>query len=170
MELLLVRHGDAVEDAPGLGDNGRWLTGKGRTVTREVGDWLAEHGKRRPVEIWTSPLVRAVQTAEILASSAKLEDEVSVLAALSTHGDPYAVLRAVAARKSSKHGPLALVGHEPNLSMMAVKLLGDVGWPGFKKSGVLAVSWTGDEHAEFRFVLVPKGLRVIDSLTELGGA
>lgn len=166
MELLIVRHGDAVEDAPGLGDAGRWLTGKGRKVTRQVATWLSEVHARRPVEVWTSPLVRAVQTAEILAEAAELTDGVSVLAALSTNGDPRSVLRSVAQHHG--HGPLALVGHEPSLSYLAVQLLGEVGWPGFKKSGVLAVSWTGDGPAKFRFVLHPKDLRVIDTLTDLG--
>jgi phosphohistidine phosphatase len=168
MELLIIRHGDAVEDAPGLGDGGRWLTGKGRKQTRAVAAWLAESDKRRPVEIWTSPLVRAVQTAEIIAEAAGLEDAVSVHAALATHGDPRSVLRAIANHRPHKHGPLALVGHEPSLSLMAEQLLGEIGWPGFKKSGVLALSWTGDGPATFRYVLHPKHLRVIDRLEDLG--
>ncbi len=166
MELLIVRHGDAVEDAPGLGDAGRWLSGKGRKVTRHVGAWLAAHAAHRPVEIWTSPLVRAVQTAEILAGAAELTDEVCVLAALSTQGDPNAVLRAVAHRRDVK-GPLALVGHEPSLSHIAVTLLGEVAWPGFKKSGVLGVSWAGHGRATFRFLLHPKDLSVIDKLSDV---
>jgi len=165
MELLIIRHGDAVEDAPGLGDGGRWLTGKGRKTTRHVGKWLAHSPAHRPVEIWTSPLVRAVQTAEIIAEASELTDSVSVLSALATHGDPNAVLRAVAQHRG--HGPLALVGHEPSLSHIAVQLLGEVGWPGFKKSGVLGVSWTGEGHATFRFVLHPKDLTVIDKLRDL---
>lgn len=165
MELLIIRHGDAVEDAPGLGDAGRWLTGKGRKTTRHVGRWLAESPSHRPVEIWTSPLVRAVQTAEIIAEAAGLGDSVSALAALATNGDPGAVLRAVAHHRG--HGPLALVGHEPSLSHIAVQLLGDVGWPGFKKSAVLGVSWTGEGHATFRFLLHPKDLTVVEKLRDL---
>ena len=65
MEILLIRHGHAVDEAPGLDDGGRWLSGKGRKVTRRVARWLSEKKKRRPVALWTSPLVRAVQTAEL---------------------------------------------------------------------------------------------------------
>src|SRR5262245_10247541 len=149
MEVLIIRHGDAVDSAPELGDGGRWLTGRGRKVTRQVADWLAERDEHRAVEIWPSPLVRAVQTAEIVASAARLTDEVAVVAALSTVGDPRAVRRALEHHKG--HGPLARVGHEPSLSALARELLGEVGWPGFKKSGVLAVSWKGHGHATFRF-------------------
>jgi phosphohistidine phosphatase len=167
MEILLIRHGDAIDEAPGLGDGGRWLTGRGRRITREVGTWLAEHPKHRPVEIWTSPLVRAVQTAEIVAASAELTDEVSVEAALSTSGNPREVLRLLAQHHG--HGPLALVGHEPSLSMVAVHLLGGaVRWPGFKKSGVLGVKWSGHGEAEFRFLLDPKSLHAVTDVAKIG--
>jgi phosphohistidine phosphatase len=167
MHILVMRHGDAVEDAPGLGDGGRWLTGKGRRVTREVAVWLAAKDDRRPTEIWTSPLVRAVQTAEIVAEHAELDDEVSVLGALSTSGDPRDVLQALARRHG--RGPIAVVGHEPSLSTLARTLLGDVAWPGFKKSGVLAVQWSGHGAAKFEFLLIPKDLRVIDDVDKLAG-
>lgn len=165
-DLLIVRHGEAVEAAAPLGDAERWLTGKGRKVTRRVATWLAVSPARRPVEIWTSPRVRAVQTAEILAGSADLTDAVSVLAALSTHGDPTEVLAAVA-RRGNVGGPLAIVGHEPSLSFMARTLLGDIPWQGFKQSCVLGVSWPGHGLATFRFLLHPKDMTVIDRLTGL---
>ena len=37
MDILIIRHGEAVDEAPGLGDAGRWLTGKKRKMTRKVG-------------------------------------------------------------------------------------------------------------------------------------
>ena len=159
MELLLIRHGQAVDDAHGLGDAARWLTGKGRIATRKVGHWLAREPGRRPAAIWASPLVRAVQTAEILAEAAGLTDDVSIVAELLPGATPEAVLaRAV---HHDGPGPLALVGHEPGLSELAVRLLGDaVEWPGFKKSGVLAVSFCPGEPSTLRFLLVPKELRV----------
>jgi phosphohistidine phosphatase len=167
MEILLIRHGDAVEDAPGLGDGGRWLTGWGRRVTREVGTWLAAHPKHRPAEIWTSPLVRAVQTAEILAGAVDLTDDLSVLPDLSTSGSPREVLRRVAHYRGE--GPLALVGHEPSLSTLAVTLLGGaVRWPGFKKSAVLGVKWQGHGEAEFRFLLDPKTLQAVRDVDAIG--
>lgn len=165
MDILIIRHGDAVDDAPGLGDAGRWLTGKGRKITRGVADWLAGKDRRRPVEIWTSPLVRAVQTAEIVAASAELTDEVSVHAELATTGHPHDVHRRLA--QYAGHGPIALVGHEPSLSALAVALLGDVAWPGFKKSGVLGLKWSGSGLATFQFVLDPKELTTITDLTKL---
>ena len=167
MEILVIRHGDAVEQAPGLGDPGRWLTGEGRKRTRQVANWLTEHDERRPVEVWTSPIVRAVQTAEIVADAAGLTDEVSVHAALSTAGNATDTLHLLA--RYQGHGPLALVGHEPTLSSLAVSLLGKVHWPGFAKSSVLGVTWNGHGTARFRFLLNPKSMNVTTDLKRLKG-
>lgn len=159
MEILIVRHGDAVEDAPKLGDAGRWLTGKGRTLTRKVASWLVAREETRPIEIWTSPLVRAVQTAEILAEAAGLTDEVSVLRDLAIGGTVHEVIRAL--ERYEAEGPLALVGHEPSLSDLATALLGARSWPGFKKSGVAALHWSGHGRAKLHFLLEPKEMRLI---------
>jgi phosphohistidine phosphatase len=159
MEILIIRHGHAVESAPGLGDSGRWLTGKGREVTRRVARWLVKSKDRRPAAIWTSPLVRAVQTAEIIAEIAALTDEVSVAAELSPGRAPADLLRLL----SMHHGaaPLALVGHEPSLSQLARSLLGDAAEPlRLKKAGVVAVSWDGRGPASLRFLLDPKEMSV----------
>ena len=65
MRVLLVRHGEAV--SPDVArDAERWLTERGRAITHAVAEAL------RPTvtvgHIFTSPLVRAVQTADLLAS------------------------------------------------------------------------------------------------------
>jgi len=168
MDLLLVRHGEAVESAPGLGDAGRWLTAKGRRVTRKVARFLDERTSRRPTAIWTSALVRSVQSAEILAAELGIEDEIIVRPELAPSGDLTDLVRLVVAHKG--RGPLALVGHEPGLSLLARRLLGDVAWPGIKKSGVAAIRYVpaesqdGQDEAGFRFLLRPKGMELVRSL------
>jgi phosphohistidine phosphatase len=155
MILVLVRHAQAIEAAPGLADADRWLTGKGRKVARKVGAWLAKP-KRRPLAIWTSPLVRAVQTAEILAGAFELTEGVSVCSQLSPGRDPGDLLRVLAEHKDP--GPLALVGHEPTLSLVVTSLLSDPSWSGFRKGGVLAVEWSGSGKAERLYVVDPAEL------------
>src|SRR5687767_4111114 len=94
MDIILFRHGHAIDEtgSPSLGDAGRWLSGKGRERTRAMGKKLFARSKRRPAEIWTSPLVRAVQTAEILAWGADLTEEVYVHEELSPGHDPEEVV------------------------------------------------------------------------------
>jgi phosphohistidine phosphatase len=164
MEILIVRHGEAVGEAPGLGDPGRFLTEKGRKVTRRVARWLAKKSRRRPVAVWTSPLVRAVQTAEILAEIAGIEGEVLACAELSPGRDPGDLLALLTSK--SPRGPLALVGHEPSLSVLASAMLGTASWSGFKKSGVLGVAWEGTGPAKIRFVLDPKTMEARNSVSE----
>ena len=168
MELLIVRHGQAVDEAAGLGDEGRFLTGKGRKQTRDVAKWLARKDDRCPIEVWTSPLVRAVQTAEILADRAGLRDEVMAVAELSPGREATempARLTGYAAR-----GPLALVGHEPGLSALVAALLGPEAEGleiSLKKSGVIGLRWAPGEKAAFRFSLDPKTLDTVKDLRAL---
>jgi phosphohistidine phosphatase len=152
MIVVLVRHAHAIEAVPGLADADRWLSGKGRKAARKVAAWLARP-KRRPQAIWTSPLVRAVQTAEILASAFELSEGVSVCGELAPGRDPGDLLRAIAAHKEPT--PLTLVGHEPTLSLIATSLLSDPSWPGFRKGGVLAVEWAGTGKAERLYSVDP---------------
>ena len=170
MEILLIRHGQAVDEAPGLGDAGRWLTAKGRKVSRKVARWVAKSDKRRPATIWTSPLVRAVQTAEILAAEVGYKGELRCLAQLSPGHDPGDLIKLLGAE--THEGPLALVGHEPSLSLIANALLtmgapppnprsglpGDIGVSGLRKSSVLGLSWAEGQGA-FRFLLDPATMK-----------
>lgn len=146
-----------------MGDGGRWLTEKGRKTTRKVARWLAKSNKRRPAALWTSPLLRAAQTAEILATAAGLKGEIPACAQLAPGHDPGDLLKLLAEAKVD--GPLALVGHEPSLSLIAAALLGDLGFSGLKKSGVLGLTWTpGDGNGtqakgELWFVLDPARMK-----------
>lgn len=164
--LLLVRHGEAVEDLAGLHDGDRWLTDKGRKVTRDVARYLATHCP--PATVWTSPLARAVQTAEILCNTPELPEgaphEVRVIRPLAT-GDVADLVYRIAAFEGAR--PLVLVGHEPTLSALASHLLGEPWEHGFKKSGVLALHWAGQGKARFVWALTPKTMRVAKSRHEM---
>ncbi|WP_081864402.1 phosphohistidine phosphatase SixA [Chondromyces apiculatus] len=176
MEILIVRHGQAADDAPGLGDSGRWLTAKGRKTTRQVARWLAKRKSRRPAVIWTSPLVRAVQTAEILAEAAALTGDVSVASELSPGRDPADLLRLLSGYRDPD--PLVLVGHEPMLSALVTSLVGEATWSGsaqstdgepqpkLRKSGVAALSWDGRGSATLRFVFDPKEMSLVGRVSE----
>ncbi len=66
MRVTLIRHAEAGDDAPR--DESRALTSRGRADARRLGRALARRGVRFTA-IVTSPLVRAVQTAEIVAAA-----------------------------------------------------------------------------------------------------
>lgn len=127
-----MRHGEAV-DLGARSDAERWLTPKGRRDTRAIARWLAETDP--PAALVTSPLVRAVQTAEIVMSACGLETS-TVFRELSL-GDLPAVIQFT--REFHGVGPLCLVGHEPTLSEAIAELLGLRSAPVVAKSSIFAL-------------------------------
>jgi len=121
MELYLVRHGIAVEGSEGVRDGSRGLTDKGRRRFQRTARAFGKLGRKLDL-ILTSPLVRAVQTAEILAGETR-HGEVAVLEELDPKFDAEAVRSAVA-RRSGEAAAVALVGHEPQLSSLLASLAG----------------------------------------------
>jgi phosphohistidine phosphatase len=160
VRILIVRHAHAVDEAPGLDDGGRFLSGRGRRTMRGVAAWLARKGERRPRTIWTSPLVRAVQSAEILAEHADIEDDVVAIPELSPSYDARALIERLATFAASANSEaLALVGHEPSLSTLGAMLLREASIPSLKKAAVLGLSWSAGESERW-FLLDPKTLKV----------
>src|SRR5574337_632389 len=90
-------------------------------------------------EIWTSPLVRAYQTAVLLADELMLASQLKTVAALAPDGDFETMLAELAAHADL--AGVALVGHEPYLGEFTSYILsGSRGWGiSFKKGGVACV-------------------------------
>jgi phosphohistidine phosphatase len=121
IELYVVRHGIAVEADPGTPDAFRTLTRKGRRRFQKTAEAFGR--RRRKLDlVLTSPLVRAVQTAEILAGATDPGD-VAVLAELDPSNGADSLLQAVA-KRAGKSRSVALVGHEPQLSSVIAALSG----------------------------------------------
>ena len=130
MAILLVRHGEAVERT--TGDRERYLTLRGRTETLAVGRRLAALG-HVPAAFICSPLVRAVQTAEILAHALAFEGVVTTDPALEPDADPRAAVRRISARASLT----VVVCHEPIVRGMAALLAQEASFAAFRTSGAV---------------------------------
>ncbi|MBX3394415.1 MAG: phosphohistidine phosphatase SixA [Phycisphaerae bacterium] len=121
MLLYLVRHAIAVERGDSTYSDGeRPLTEKGARRMCRVVRGLARLGVHLDA-IWTSPLVRAIQTAEILATLPRFTGKMTVDKALAPGGDADALISDVG--HSGNVGALALVGHEPDLSELCGRLI-----------------------------------------------
>src|SRR5512135_1169525 len=68
MKLILVRHAAAVERSREISEETRYLTPEGRAFFRKTARTMLKNGVE-PGLILTSPLLRAVQTADILAET-----------------------------------------------------------------------------------------------------
>ncbi len=132
LPLLLVRHAAAENEHP-LGDEARSLTPEGRAAFRKLARKLA---RLTPLTgVYTSPLVRAVQTAEILAEAFGLS-QVEVHPALLPH--PRARKRIIELARAAGPG-WALVGHNPGLALAGALALGEELPDKMRKGAVLAL-------------------------------
>lgn len=136
MRVILIRHGEA-SDPDASSDGSRYLTERGREVSRAVAKAIFERGIV-PGFIYTSPLVRAVQTAEILAHVIGHRGPVMVHDPL-VPGSTSA--RALSVLDDHADGDVvALVTHEPTVRALAGHLSGIGGaFPGFRTSGAAVI-------------------------------
>jgi phosphohistidine phosphatase len=116
MKLYILRHGDAADhDDPRYAtDAARPLTPKGIKRTRQLANGLRQMEITFDV-ILSSPLVRAKQTAEIVARSLKLEKNLRFSHYLAPDGAYVDVITQVENIRGRAETVL-LVGHEPLLS------------------------------------------------------
>src|SRR5687768_4951371 len=132
VKLYVMRHGPAEDSSPTGRDGDRALTPDGRERTRAVARSLLAEGEV-PLTIVSSPLVRALQTAEIVAAVTDLEKRVretkdagGAPGAVETRremapgGDAYGLVLELA-RAGRKRG--MVVGHEPDLSSLVSQLV-----------------------------------------------
>jgi phosphohistidine phosphatase len=161
VKLYLMRHGPAEDQADSGMDSDRALTAAGRERVRGAAKLLLTIDEQ-PLQIVTSPLVRAVQTAEIVALTTKLGDregKVQVRRELSPGGAGGTALVASLASSGSKR--VMLVGHEPDLSELATALLPKGTPHPFDKAMVVGIHvGPNGDHARLRFVLDPRALKL----------
>jgi phosphohistidine phosphatase len=112
MRLFLVRHAEA---APGEPDELRPLTTAGRAVARHLGERFATE---RPDAVVSSPLLRARETAELIAAAAGLTPEADERLA------PGATAEDLKAAVAGRGDTVVAVGHQPDCSAMLLVLSG----------------------------------------------
>lgn len=152
MKLYLIRHAEAVSPGPGVPDTYRYLTVNGRQKCREVGRLLREASVAFDAVV-TSPLVRAVQTAELIA------DAVDYLGPIESHTafTPGAYAQLACEELLKRGSSVAVVGHEPGMSELAAFL---VGQPGFAPFRLAQVSYF--EHRRPVWKIHPDALQFED--------
>ena len=170
MKLYLIRHGDAVDAVEGkLKETDRYLTAEGRAQLRRVAGKLASLADDLDA-VLTSPLVRAVQTAEIVSTVLGYKGPVESSRALSPGRWKRGMMAEELAGRSPA-GHYALVGHNPDVEEMATTLLDlPEGAVPFKKGAVCLIETEGapfSGKARFKWMLNPKGLRVVTSVDGL---
>jgi phosphohistidine phosphatase len=114
MDLLLWRHAEAEDLADGGNDWDRALTRRGEKQAARMGAWLNRHlpdGAR----IYSSPALRATQTARALERPFKVRDELHPV------GDSTDLLELV--QWPDRKGVVLVVGHQPVLGEALARML-----------------------------------------------
>lgn len=127
-----MRHGQASDPRLAATDAQRHLTKAGRVEAVAMA-WALRDAGFVPTHIYTSPLVRAVQTAEAVAYSLAFEGPIPARAALVPGGktaDAMSILD-----EHSDEERVLLVSHEPTVRVVSGHL-GGVQLPPFPTAGV----------------------------------
>jgi phosphohistidine phosphatase len=150
MKLYFLRHGIAADRAEQGSDFDRPLTDEGRKRMAREAKALAKLNLELD-DIITSPLVRAKQTAEIVADRLKMPDKVIQDDRLSPDFDSQRLARVL--QDHANADAIMLVGHEPDFSQMVEQLAGGAKVD-LKKGGLACVDLPDPSSLNGQLVLL----------------
>jgi phosphohistidine phosphatase len=140
MNLYFMRHGIAASKDDPAADHDRPLTDKGAKRVRKAAKGVRRLGLSFDA-LLSSSLVRARQTAEIVAGLLHHEAAIEEISSLAPEGTIDQLVEDL--RRYQDRSSLLLFGHEPSLSSAVGQLIGAKGGRGvnldFKKSGLCLI-------------------------------
>ena len=158
IRFCLLRHAEAVDERRDLYDGARYLTAAGRQAASRAGQQLTQyfagylrciggltHAELDAVRIVSSPLVRAIQTAELAAAHFGIELDVGCEPLLAPGSDIAQLVQRL--QRSARCDLLIVVGHEPGLSALGAELTGDGQFPLLEKAQAAHI-----ENGELRWL------------------
>jgi phosphohistidine phosphatase len=134
VKLYLVRHAEAVSEEVAGSDEVRWLSARGREAARGLARLLREQNVELDAVV-TSPLPRAMQTAELVANGLDFLGVVEALPGLAPGCHP----RRAADELATRGRAVLVVGHEPTMSSLGAYLLGRPAFPAFRTAQCCAL-------------------------------
>ena len=157
MRLYILRHATAEEAASSGDDGARKLTDRSKEKMRGAAAGLRAMGLKFDV-ILTSPLVRAVQTAEIFAEALGYSPEkIRVVDALKSTGNPAEGVKELARLRAKE---AACFGHAPHLDQMIAQMAVARGvFTQLKKAGVACLEREASGRWDLLWLVTPKVLR-----------
>ena len=159
-KLYVIRHGVAEERGDDWPDDTRRpLSEEGMAGLRKEARGLVRLGVTFDV-VLTSSLVRARQTADIVAAAFNTRPPIVAIDSLSPGGSTQAVLNDLEAHV--RRANIAIVGHEPGLGELAARLAGLKRALEFKKGAICRIDVESLPPAgpgALRWFLTPKILR-----------
>ena len=162
IELYLIRHGVAAERGENFPDDTkRPLTNDGVQKLRKEAKALLALDITFDV-VLTSPLVRARQTAEVIAGAFRNPPPIVNMPSLAPGGTHNAIIEELSKHHRRRH--IALVGHEPGIGELAGRLIGLRRPLEFKKGAICRIDVAALPPAgsgQLRWMLTPRILRKV---------
>jgi phosphohistidine phosphatase len=155
MLIILLRHGVAEERSPDVADAERRLTKKGKRKMKKVAKRMAKMLPDADA-LFSSPLVRAFETAECVAKAYDRKLEIETTPVLEP-GASVEDFRSLLRRSTASCA--YFTGHEPHLTSLMLALTGlqNSGELALKKGGAYGLELDrSDGIARLRWMLAPK--------------
>jgi phosphohistidine phosphatase len=149
MYLYLIRHAQA---KPKEEDSQCGITQNGERVTEQMADYF-KRLKPRVREIWHSGKLRAMQTADIMASSIGLKEKLIEKVGLAPMDDVLKIIEQLTAIEDN----LMIVGHLPHLARLSSVLLSgdqEAGLIRFSNSAIVCLE-SEDRQWQLAWMVVP---------------
>ena len=144
MNIYLIRHADAESISTAKSDFERKLSAKGKESIKKA----AEGWKKLITSfdiIASSPLTRALETAEIIASVYNYKEKIITDKRITSGCKPEEVIDFL---KDFKEDEIAIVGHEPDLSGCLSAFISSSGMNvDFKKGSIAKINFSGKVRA-----------------------
>lgn len=162
LNLIILRHGDAgARTANPVEDNGRGLTHKGKKEVRQVAKALEEMNMDIRY-MASSPLKRARETAEIVASVLDMNEDLELWDELKPEEETSILLDRLGKLKEDSN--VLIIGHEPCLSILISVLVSGkkTSRISLKKAGAAKLSveyLIPKPSGELKWLLTPKQMK-----------
>jgi phosphohistidine phosphatase len=157
MNIYLIRHGDAEGISKGIKDSERKLTPDGEIKIRNASLFWKNIIPAFDYII-SSPYLRALQTARIIASTFDHKKEIFIDKRLGCGSDTEGLIEIL---NSFQSGEIAIIGHQPDLSNHVSRLISSSGaFVEFKKGAIAKISFNNKvrEGKGVLELLIPAGI------------
>ena len=122
LTLYLLRHAKSSWDHPSLADFDRPLAARGREAAPRMGRLMRDEG-HTPEIVLCSPALRARQTKDLVLDVLDYDPEVRLIDGLYNFGDGSGLLHIIQ-QVGNECSSLMLIGHNPSMENLALKLAG----------------------------------------------
>jgi phosphohistidine phosphatase len=166
MDIYIIRHGVAADlDSEIVEESYRYLTIHGRNHCRIVAQRLKDM-KVNFDAVLSSPLVRAVQTAEVFSSVLKYNDEIKT--AIELIGGSTFTRFLMLIKRHSHHNRIAIFGHAPDVNSFSLNLIRNNPVKdlqlNFKNSSVCKINFDpASENGTFEWFLNSENMKLTEA-------